>query len=202
MDRSGANFVRCVDMIKNRLGARPLVVQLPIGSEDNFKGMIDLVEENALVWDSDDKDAKWQIIPVGDGKGLADKLGITVPSDRKILDDYSKYRNELVDTALEMDDEAMEKYLTDNVPPTADVLRACIRKGVIASAFNPVLCGSSYKNKGVQQVLDAVVDYMPAPEDRRGINPVEEDRNPTGGAKCSDDEPFAGLAFKVINDTY
>src|SRR5689334_3463278 len=74
MDRSGANFVRCVDMIKNRLGARPLVVQLPIGSEDNFKGMIDLVEENALVWDSDDKDAKWKIIPVGDGKGLADKL--------------------------------------------------------------------------------------------------------------------------------
>ena len=202
MDRSGANFVRCVDMIKTRLGARPLVVQLPIGSEDNFKGMIDLVEENALVWSSDDKDAKWEIIPVGDGKGLADKLGITVPSDRKILDDYAKYRAELVDTSLEMDDEAMEKYLTDNVPPTADVLRACIRKGVIKSVFNPVLCGSSYKNKGVQQVLDAVVDYMPAPTDVQAINTVDADGNPIGERKCSDDEPFSGLAFKVINDTY
>ena len=90
IDRSGANFVRCVDMIKNRLGARPLVVQIPIGSEDNFKGMIDLVEQKALVWDSDDKDAKWQVIDVSDGKGLADKLGITVPSDRKILDNYTQ----------------------------------------------------------------------------------------------------------------
>jgi elongation factor G len=202
MDRSGANFVRCVDMIKNRLGSRPLVIQLPIGSEDHFKGMIDLVEMNALVWDSDDKDAKWQVIPVGDGKGLADKMGITVPSDRKILDDVMKYRSELVDTSLEMDDAAMEKYLTDNEPPTADVLRACIRKGVITSAFTPVLCGSSYKNKGVQQVLDAVVDYMPAPTDVPAINTVDEDGNPIGERKCSDDEPFAGLAFKVINDTY
>ena len=189
-------------MIKNRLGSRPLVVQLPIGSEDNFKGMIDLVEENALVWDSDDKDAKWQVIPVGDGKGLADKLGIKVPSDRKILDDYAKYRAELVDTSLEMDHEAMEKYLTDDVPPTADVLRACIRKGVITSAFNPVLCGSSYKNKGVQQMLDAVVDYMPAPTDVEAIKTVDADGNPIGERKTSDDEPFSGLAFKVINDIY
>src|SRR5215831_3457896 len=202
MDRSGANFVRCVDMIKTRLGARPLPVQLPIGSEDNFKGMIDLVEQNALVWSSDDKDAKWEVIPVGDGKGLADKLGITVPSDRKILDDYSKYRSELVDTALEMDDEAMEKYLTDGEPPTVEVLRKCIRKGVISSAFNAVLCGSSYKNKGVQQLLDAVVDYMPAPTDVEAIKTVDEDGNPIGERKCSDDEPFSGLAFKVINDAY
>ena len=183
IDRSGANFVRCVDMIKNRLGARPLVVQMPIGSEDNFKGMIDLVEQQALVWDSDDKDAKWAVIDVSDGKGLADKLGITVPSDRKILDNYAKYRSELVDTALEMDHDAMEKYLTDDVPPTADVLRACIRKGVITSAFNPVLCGSSYKNKGVQQLLDAVVDYMPAPTDVEAIKTVDEDGNPIGERK-------------------
>jgi len=202
MDRSGANFVRCVEMIKNRLGSRPLVVQLPIGSEDHFKGMIDLVEMNALVWDSDDKDAKWAVIPIGDGTGLADKMGITVPSDRKILDAVMKYRNELVDTSLEMDDEAMEKYLTDNVPPTADVLRACIRKGVITSAFNPVLCGSSYKNKGVQQMLDAVVDYMPAPTDVEAIKTVDADGNPIGERKTSDDEPFSGLAFKVINDIY
>src|SRR5215470_7923889 len=98
MDRSGANFLRCVDMIKNRLGAKPLPVQLPIGSEDNFKGMIDLVEMKALVWDSDDKDAEWKIIDItADNIGkLADVLGIAVPSDRKILDEVEKYRTELV----------------------------------------------------------------------------------------------------------
>ena len=202
IDRSGANFVRCVDMITKRLGARPLPVQLPIGSEDNFKGMIDLVEQKAYVWDSDDKDSKWDIIDVADGTGLADKLGITVPSDRKILDDYKKYRSELVDTALEMDHDAMEKYLTDDVPPSADVLRACIRKGTITSAFNPVLCGSSYKNKGVQQLLDAVVDYLPAPTDVEAIKTVDADGNPIGERKTADDEPFAALAFKVINDAY
>src|SRR5262245_19209900 len=109
MDRSGANFLRCVDMIKKRLGARPLPVQLPIGSEDNFKGMIDLVEMKALVWDSDDKDAKWAVLDIEDN--AADQLGITVPSDRAILADIQKYRTELVDTCLEQDDEAMEAYL-------------------------------------------------------------------------------------------
>ena len=104
MDRSGASFTRCMDMIKKRLGARPLAVQIPIGSEDNFKGMIDLVTMQALVWDSDDKDAQWQIIPVTEG--MADKLGITVPSDRAILDAVQAYHTELVDTCLEMDDVA------------------------------------------------------------------------------------------------
>ncbi len=200
MDRSGANFLRCVDMIQKRLGARPLPVQLPIGSEDNFKGMIDLVEMKALVWDSDDKDAEWQVLDVTDG--MADKLGITVPSDRAILDNIQKYRTELIDTCLEQDDAAMEAYLGDEVIPSADVLRACLRKGTITSAFNPVLCGSSYKNKGVQQVLDAVVDYMPAPTDVAAINTVDADGNPVGERKCSDDEPFSALAFKVINDAY
>ncbi|MBC7984376.1 MAG: GTP-binding protein, partial [Candidatus Obscuribacterales bacterium] len=185
MDRSGANFLRCVEMIKKRLGSRPLPIQLPIGSEENFKGMIDLVEMKALVWDSDDKDAEWQVIDVTDG--MADKLGITVPTDRKILDDVQKYRTELVDTALEQDDAAMEAFLTDGTVPSVDVLRACIRKGTITSAFNPVLCGSSYKNKGVQQVLDAVVDYMPAPTDVAAINTVDADGHPVGERKCSDD---------------
>jgi elongation factor G len=200
MDRSGANFLRCVDMIKKRLGSRPLPVQLPIGSEDNFKGMIDLVEMKALVWDSDDKDAEWQVIDVTDG--MADKLGITVPSDRAILDAIPKYRTELIDTCLEQDDAAMEAYLGDEIPPSAEVLRACLRKGTITSAFNPVLCGSSYKNKGVQQVLDAVVDYMPAPSDVPAINTVDADGEPIGERKCSDEEPFSALAFKVINDAY
>ncbi|MGE0115884.1 MAG: elongation factor G [Steroidobacteraceae bacterium] len=200
MDRSGANFLRCVDMIKKRLGARPLPIQIPIGSEDNFKGMIDLVEMKALVWSSDDKDAEWQILDVT--PDLADKLNITVPSDRKLLADVAQFRTELVDTCLEQDDEAMEKYLDDGAEPSADVLRACLRKGTLTSAFNPVLCGSSYKNKGVQQVLDAVVDYLPAPTDVAAIKTVDADGEPIGERKCSDDEPFSALAFKVINDAY
>jgi elongation factor G len=171
MDRSGANFLRCVDMIKKRLGARPLPIQLPIGSEDNFKGMIDLVEMKALVWDSDDKDAKWAVLDIG--PNVADDLGIQVPSDRAILKDIEKYRSDLVDTCLEQDDEAMEAYLNDGTVPSAEVLRKCLRQGTIKGAFNPVLCGSSYKNKGVQQVLDAVVDYLPAPTDVEAIKTVD-----------------------------
>ncbi len=199
MDRSGANFLRCVDMIKKRLGARPLPIQLPIGSEDNFKGMIDLVEMKALVWSSDDKDAEWQVIDVTEG--MSDKLGITVPSDRAVLDDIERYRTELVDTCLEMDEAAMEAYL-DGEMPSVETLRACLRKGTLTSAFTPVLCGSSYKNKGVQQVLDAVVDYLPAPTDVASINTVDADGTPNGERVCSDDEPFSALAFKVINDAY
>jgi elongation factor G len=200
MDRSGANFLRCVDMIRTRLNARPLPVQLPIGSEDNFKGMVDLVEMKALVWDSDDKDAEWQSLDITDD--LADKVGIEIPADRKILSEINKYRTELIDTCLEMDDEAMEAYLNDGTPPSAEVLRKCLRKGTITGAFNPVLCGSSYKNKGVQQVLDAVVDYLPAPTDVEAIKTVDADGNPIGERKTSDDEPFSALAFKVINDAY
>ncbi len=200
MDRSGAGFLRCVDMIKKRLGARPLPVQLPIGSEDNFKGMVDLVEMKALVWESDDRDAKpvvHEITP-----DIADKLNITVPSDRAILEQIEQFRSELVDTCLEQDDEAMEAYLNDGIVPSADVLRKCLRNGTISGAFTPVLCGSSYKNKGVTQVLDAVVDYLPAPTDVEAIKTVDVDGNPIGERVCSDDEPFAGLAFKVINDAY
>jgi elongation factor G len=200
MDRAGANFLRCMDMIKKRLGARPLAAQIPIGSEDNFKGMVDLVAMKALVWDSDDKDAQWQILDVT--ADLADKLNITVPSDRKLLADVAKFRTELVDTCLEQDDAAMEIYLNDGKEPSADVLRKCLRKGTINSAFTVVLCGSSYKNKGVQQVLDAVVDYLPAPTDVAAIKTVDADGHPNGERKCSDDEPFSALAFKVINDAY
>ena len=199
MDRSGANYLRCVDMIKKRLGARPLPIHLPIGSEDNFKGMIDLVEMKALVWDSDDKDAEWKVLDIS--PTIADDLGIAVPSDRAILADIAKYRTELVDTCLEMDDAAMEAYLEGN-EPSVETLRACLRKGTITSSFTPVLCGSSYKNKGVQQVLDAVVDYLPAPTDVAAIKTVDADGNPIGERLCSDDEPFSALAFKVINDAY
>jgi elongation factor G len=200
MDRSGANFVRCVDMIKKRLGARPLPVQIPIGSEDHFKGMVDLVEMKALVWDSDDKDAEWQSLEVT--ADLADKLHITVPSDRKLMGEIARYRTELVDTCLEQNDTAMEAYITDGTVPSPDILRAALRKGTLNSSFTPVLCGSSYKNKGVQQVLDAVVDFLPAPTDVASIKTVDADGTPIGERKCSDDEPFSALAFKVINDVY
>jgi elongation factor G len=200
MDRSGANFVRCVDMIKKRLGARPLPIQIPIGSEDNFKGMVDLVEMKALVWDSDDKDAEWQSLDVT--SNLADQLGITVPSDRQILDQVERYRTELIDTCLEQDDAAMEAHLLDGQMPSIETIRACLRKGTLNSSFTLVLCGSSYKNKGVQQVLDAVVDYLPAPTDVASIKTVDADGTPIGERSCSDDEPFSALAFKVINDVY
>jgi len=200
MDRSGANFVRCVDMIKKRLGARPVVLQIPIGSEDSFKGMVDLIEMKALVWDSDDKDAKWESLDIT--PDLWDKLGITVPSDRKLLAEIPRYRAELVDTCLEQDDEAMEAYLTHDTVPSNDILRRALRKGTVSSAFTAVLCGSSYKNKGVQQVLDAVVDYLPAPTDVAAIKTVDADGEVVGERSTSDDEPFAALAFKVINDAY
>ncbi len=200
MDRSGANFVRCVDMIKKRLGARPLPIQIPIGSEDNFKGMVDLVNMKALVWDSDDKDAQWELLEVNDG--LADKLGIQVKEDRDVLAAWKAYRADLVDTCLEQDEAAMEKYLETGEEPDAQTLLNCLRKGTIHSDFTPVLCGSSYKNKGVQQVLDAVVDILPSPTDVEAIKTVDADGEPIGERLSSDDEPFSALAFKVINDAY
>ena len=134
---------------------------------------------------------------------IADKLNITVPTDRAILADVQKYRTELVDTCLEQDDAAMEAYLTDGAEPSGRRAARLPAQGhAQLGAFNPVLCGSSYKNKGVQQVLDAVVDYLPAPTDVAAINTVDADGNPIGERKCSDDEPFSALAFKVINDAY
>ncbi|WP_448203308.1 elongation factor G [Azospirillum sp. sgz302134] len=200
MDRSGANFRRCVDMIKNRLGARPVCLQVPLGSEDNFRGMVDLIEMKAYVWFSDDKDSKWEIWEITDD--LAQKLNLTVKEDLDNIESIPALRSELVDTALEQDEAAMEAYLDSGEEPSADVLRSCIRKGTITSAFTPVLCGSSYKNKGVQQVLDAVVDFLPAPTDVEAIKTVDEDGNPNGERLSSDDAPFSALAFKVLNDTY
>ncbi len=200
MDRSGANFRRCVDMIRNRLGSVPLCLQLPIGSEDNFRGMIDLVEMKALVWHSDEKDAPWELWEINDD--LAKKLKIEVKEDLDILKDVDTYRQTLIETALECDDEALEKYLETNEPPSVETLKACIRRGTLIGAFTPVMCGSSFKNKGVQQVLDAVIDYLPAPTDVEAIKTVDEEGNPIGERTCSDDEPFSALAFKVINNQF
>ncbi len=200
MDRSGANFRRCVDMIVNRLGARPMVLSVPLGSEDNFRGLVDLVTMKALVWFSDEKDSEWEEWEVT--PDLATKLNIQVKEDLDIIADIAKYRQELIDTALEQDDVAMEAYLDSGEDPDIETLRRCIRKGTVTGAFTPVLCGSSFKNKGVQQMLDAVVWYLPSPTDVEAIKTVDADGNPVGERKCSDAEPFSALAFKVINNQF
>ncbi len=201
MDRSGANFRRCVDMIRTRLGSKPLCMQLPIGSEDNFRGMIDLVSMKALIWHSDEKDAEWEVAEI-DVPDIIKRLKIEVKEDIDTLNDIASYRQELIDTALESDDEAMEAYLETGEEPSIEVLKKCIRKGTVTGAFTPVFCGSSFKNKGVPQVLDAVVDYLPAPTDVEAIKTVDENGQAVGERICSDDEPFSALAFKVINNQF
>jgi elongation factor G len=200
MDRSGANFARCVQMIVDRLAAKPLVLQIPLGSEDNFRGMVDLLTMKALVWFSDEKDAKWEEWDVTDD--LAQKLNIQVKEDLDMIERIPELRSQLVETALEQDDDALMAYLDSGEDPSIETLQQCIRRGTINGAFTPVLCGSSFKNKGVQQMLDAVVAYLPAPDDVEAIKTVDEEGNIVGERRCSDDEPFSGLAFKVINNQF
>jgi len=186
MDRIGANFYRCVDMIVDRLGAKPLVIQLPLGSESNFKGLIDLVRMKAVIWQEETLGAKF-----------ADE---EIPDD--MIDEANKYREKLVETVVELDDEIMEKYL-DGTSPTEEQIKSLIRKGTIGSTFVPVLCGSAFKNKGVQPMLDAVVDFLPSPLDVpaiKGVKYQKEDEAIT--RKSSDTEPFSALAFKIMNDPF
>lgn len=185
MDRIGANFYRCVDMIVDRLGARPLVINLPIGSEADFVGLVDLVRMKAVRWHDESLGAKFSVEEI--------------PADLK--EKAAKYRAALLEMAVEQDDVALEAYLNGE-EPTEEKLKACIRKGAISGAFVPVLCGSAFKNKGVQTLLDAVVDYLPSPEDIGAVTGTSLDgateivRNP------SDTEPFSGLAFKIMTDPF
>ena len=186
MDRIGANFYRCVDMIVDRLGATPLVIKLPLGSESNFKGIVDLVRMKAVVWQEETLGAKF-----------SDE---EIPAE--MLEEANKYREKLVETVVELDDSIMEKYLDGNTPSESD-LKSLIRKGTISSKFVPVLCGSAFKNKGVQPMLDAVVDFLPSPSDVpaiKGVKYQSEDEPIT--RKSSDDEPFSALAFKIMNDPF
>ncbi|MDR1694922.1 MAG: elongation factor G [Lactobacillaceae bacterium] len=185
MDRIGANFYRCIDMIVDRLGARPLPIQLPIGAEADFVGVIDLVANNAIIYMGDTPDSEIKITEI--------------PADMK--EKAAKYRNDLIETAVEQDEQAMEDYL-DGKEVSLETLKKCIRKGTINRDFVPVLCGTAFKNKGVQPLLDAIVEYLPSPLDIpavEGINPnndKEEIRNP------DDKEPFSALAFKIMNDPF
>jgi len=185
MDRIGADFYRCVDMIEDRLGANPLVLQLPIGAEADFKGVVDLIGMKAIIWDEETLGAKFH--------------EEEIPAD--LADKAQEYREKLVETALEQDDEALEAYLEGNEPDDANLVN-CIRKGTIGSEFVPVLLGSAFKNKGVQPLLDAVVDYMPSPTDVAAIKGVKVGSDEEIERHNSDDEPFAALAFKIMNDPF
>ena len=158
MDRVGADFYRCVDMIIDRLGANPLVLQLPLGSEAEFKGVIDLIKMQAIVWQEETLGAKF--------------VYEDIPEDLK--EKSESYREKLVETVVELDDAVMEKYL-DGESPSEDVIKELIRKGTIQSKFVPVLCSSAFKNKGVQPMLDAVVDYLPSPIEVPAIKGVKYD---------------------------
>ena len=186
MDRVGADFYRCVDMIVDRLGATPLVLQLPLGSESNFKGVIDLILMKAIVWQEETLGAKFTYEEI--------------PDDIKA--DSEKYREKLIEMVVELDDSIMEKYL-DGTIPSEEEIKKLIRKGTIESKFVPVLCGSSFKNKGVQPMLDAVVDYLPSPLDVEAIKGIEyKNEENSIVRKSSDNEPFAALAFKIMNDPF
>jgi elongation factor G len=185
MDRTGADFFRCVEMIEGRLGAVPLVVQLPIGAEGEYEGVVDLVEMRAIVWGGEELGAKFDYVDI--------------PAN--LADQAAEYRERLVETAVEQDDDAMEAYLEGN-EPDADTLRKCIRKGTLGLAFVPVLNGTAFKNKGVQPLLDAVVDYLPSPVDVAAIKGVKAGTDEEIERTNSEDEPFAALAFKIMNDPF
>ena len=185
MDRIGADFFRCVKQIKERLGAAPLVLQLPIGSEAEYAGVVDLVNMQSIIWKEETLGAEFVR---GD-----------IPAD--LADQAAEYREMLIETAIEQDDAAMEAYLEGN-EPDAETLSKCIRMGTVSGKFVPVLCGTAFKNKGVQPLLDAVVDYMPAPTDVPPIKGVKAGTEEPIVRKNSDDEPFAALAFKVMSDPF
>ena len=185
MDRTGADFYRCVDMMVDRLGTTPLVLQLPVGSESEFAGVIDLLNDRAIIWQNENLGAEFDYVDI--------------PDDMK--DEAADYRSRLIETAVEQDDDALEAYL-DGTEPDAETLQRCIRKGTLNADFVPVLCGSAFKNKGVQPLLDAVVDYLPAPTDLKAIIGSHPDTEAEVIRSSSDEEPFAALAFKVMTDPF
>ena len=186
LDRTGANFFMCVDMITERLGSYPLVLQLPIGIESNLKGVVDLVSNKAVIWHDESLGAKFDITEIPD----------------ELKDQAKEYREKLIEKAVEEDDSIMEAYLDGNEPSVED-LKLCIRKGTINGSFVPVLTGSAFKNKGVQPLLDAVIDYMPSPIDVENVRGVAvDDDQKELVRKCDDNEPFSALAFKIMTDPF
>ena len=189
MDIMGADFYRALDMVKDRFKCNALPIQLPIGSEDTFEGIIDLVENHAVIYIDPDKE-----------KGMKFEIR-EIPDDMKEL--AAKYRTELVEHVAEMDEDLMEKYFEDGEDAiTVDEIKKVIRKSTIANSMVPVCCGTAYRNMGVQPLLDAIVDYMPAPTDVESIKGVNPDTEEEEFRHSSDDEPFSALAFKIATDPF
>ena len=184
MDKTGADFYKCLQDIIDRLGAKPVAIQLPIGSENNFKGLIDLVRMKAVVWKDEALGAKYE--------------DEEIPAD--MVEKAKEYREKMLEAAVELDDDVLAAYL-DGKEPDEATLKRMIRKAVLTGAFYPVLCGSAFKNKGVQPLLDAVVDYLPSPVDVPAIKGTDEDGNEVV-RKADDKEPLALLAFKIMDDPF
>ena len=184
MDRMGADFPRCIQMMIDRLGTKPLVITWPIGSEAEFKGIVDIVRMKALIWHDEQLGAKFD--------------EIEIPAE--YLDKAKELHTQLVDLAVEQDEELLTAYLDGHMPSVAD-LKRCIRKGAIGFQFVPVMCGSAFKNKGVQTLLDAVVDYLPSPLDIPPVVGIDDKGNEVE-RPADDKAPFAGLAFKIMDDPF
>ena len=186
LDRIGADFYRVVAQVREVLAAKALIMTLPIGIEDDFKGVVDILTEKAWIWDESGEPENYSIEDV--------------PAD--MVDKVKEYRNEMIETAVEQDDDVMEAYLEGNMPDI-DTIKRCIRKGTIALDFFPTYCGSAFKNKGIQLILNAVVDYLPSPTEVPPQPEVDLEGNETGEfAIVSDDEPLRALAFKIMDDQY
>ncbi|WP_420332659.1 elongation factor G [Roseibium sp.] len=185
MDKLGADFDRCVTMIKERLGATPLVMQLPVGAESEFAGCVDLLKMKALIWQAENLGAAWD--------------EVDIPAD--LADRAQEMHDALIETAVEVDEEAMEAYL-EGEEPTMEKLKELIRKGTINGDFVPIFCGSAFKNKGVQPLLDAVVDFLPSPVEVPAIKGIDPKTEEEVERKSSDEEPLGLLAFKIANDPF
>ncbi|MBL4749309.1 MAG: elongation factor G [Amylibacter sp.] len=188
MDKTGADFMNCVEMIRERTGARAMPVQIPIGAETELEGIIDLITQEEWVYIGEDLGATWEKRPIRDS----------------LADECATLRNEMIEMAVEMDDDAMEAYLDGDEPDVA-TLRKLIRKGTLAMEFVPVLAGSAFKNKGVQPLLNAVIDFLPSPldvVDYMGFKPGDEDETRDIARRADDDMAFSGLAFKIMNDPF
>ena len=185
MDRIGANFYRCLDMIVDRLGARPMAMQLPIGAEADFKGVVDLINMKAIVYTGDTADSPIEIQEI--------------PAELK--DKAEEYHAKLVEMAVEMDDQAMEDFF-EGKEIAVETLKKCIRKGTLSMSFVPVFCGTAFKNKGVQPLLDAVIDYLPSPLDLPDVSGTKPGTDEVITRKADDNEPLSALAFKIMNDPF
>ena len=182
MDKTGADFFMCVDDIKDKLGARPVPIQIPIGAENDFAGVVDLIEMKGIIWDGEDLGASYK--------------EVDIPED--LVEKANEFRSLMIEAAVELDDDVMAEYLEGN-EPDADTIRRLLRKATVAGTFYPMMCGSAFKNKGVQPLLDAVVDFLPSPLDREAYTGIDPKTEEPVTRKPSDDEPLSMLAFKIMN---